>query len=61
MASVVFHAFEQFQKKKEIRLFKSANKKYKDGMQLRDFIYVKDAVEFVIYFLKNNNISGLFN
>ena len=30
-------------------------------MQLRDFIYVKDAVEFVIYFLKNNHISGLFN
>ena len=61
MASVVFHAFEQYQEKKEIRLFKSANKNYKDGMQLRDFIYVKDAVEFVIFFLKNHHISGLFN
>ncbi|MDA9642560.1 ADP-glyceromanno-heptose 6-epimerase [Nitrosomonadales bacterium] len=61
MASVVFHAFQQFQKEKEIRLFKSENPDYKDGMQLRDFIYVKDAVEYVIYFLKNNHISGLFN
>jgi ADP-L-glycero-D-manno-heptose 6-epimerase len=61
MASVVFHAFQQFQKEKEIRLFKSENPNYKDGMQLRDFIYVKDAVEYVMYFLKNNHISGLFN
>ena len=52
MASVVFHAFQQFQKEKEIRLFKSENPDYKDGMQLRDFIYVKDAVEYVMYFLK---------
>ena len=61
MASVVFHAFQQYQKENEIRLFKSENKNYKDGMQLRDFIYVKDAVECVIFFLKNNHISGLFN
>ena len=61
MASVVFHAFHQFQKEKEIKLFKSENQDYKDGMQLRDFIYVKDAVEYVMFFLKNNDISGLFN
>jgi len=61
MASVVFQAFQQFQKEKEIRLFKSENPDYKDGMQLRDFIYVKDAVEYVMYFLKNSHISGLFN
>lgn len=61
MASVVFHAFQQYQKEKEIRLFKSENRNYKDGMQLRDFIYVKDAVEYVMFFLKNNHVSGLFN
>ena len=53
--------FNQFQKEKEIKLFKSENQNYKDGMQLRDFIYVKDAVEYVMFFLKNNDISGLFN
>ena len=61
MASVVFHAFQQYQKENEIKLFKSGNKNYKDGMQLRDFIYVKDAVEYIIFFLKNSHISGLFN
>jgi ADP-L-glycero-D-manno-heptose 6-epimerase len=61
MASVVFHAFQQHQKENEIKLFKSGNKNYKDGMQLRDFIYVKDAVEYIVFFLKNSHISGLFN
>jgi len=61
MASVVFHAFNQFRNEGEIRLFKSEHPDYKDGLQLRDFIYVKDAVDCVMFFLKNNNISGLFN
>ena len=61
MASVVYHAFKQYQKEQEIRLFKSEHPDFDDGMQLRDFIYVKDAVECVIYLLKNRNISGLFN
>ncbi|MDG2252792.1 MAG: ADP-glyceromanno-heptose 6-epimerase [Methylophilaceae bacterium] len=61
MASVVYHAFKQYQKEQEIRLFKSEHSDYDDGMQLRDFIYVKDAVECVVYLLKNRNISGLFN
>jgi len=61
MASVVLHAFEQFKQAGQIKLFKSHRPDYNDGMQLRDFIYVKDAVKFVIFFLKNNNISGLYN
>ena len=61
MASVVLHAFEQFKQSGQIKLFKSHRPDYDDGMQLRDFIYVKDAVNFVMFFLKNNNISGLYN
>ena len=61
MASVVLHAFEQFKQSGQIKLFKSHRHDYNDGMQLRDFIYVKDAVNFVMFFLKNNNISGLYN
>ncbi len=30
-------------------------------MQVRDFIYVKDAVKIIIFFLNNNNFSGLYN
>ena len=61
MASVVYQAFKQYKKEQEIRLFKSDHPDFDDGMQLRDFIYVKDAVECVIYLLKNRNTSGLFN
>ncbi|MBT5572868.1 MAG: ADP-glyceromanno-heptose 6-epimerase [Nitrosomonadales bacterium] len=61
MASVVFHAFNQYKKNKQIKLFKSEHPSYEDGMQVRDFIYVKDAVEIIIFFLNNNNFSGLYN
>ena len=61
MASVVYQAFKQYKKKREIYLFKSEHPDFDDGMQLRDFIYVKDAVECVVYLLKNRNTSGLFN
>jgi ADP-L-glycero-D-manno-heptose 6-epimerase len=61
MASVVYHAFNQFKKDGEVRLFKSKNPEYKDGMQLRDFIYVKDAVRCIFHLLESTNKSGLYN
>ena len=61
MASVVFHAFNQFKETHQIKLFKSEHPSYADGMQVRDFIYVKDAVKIMIFFLNNNNFSGLYN
>ena len=61
MASVVFHAFNQYHENNQIKLFKSEHPSYADGMQVRDFIYVKDAVEIIIFFLNNNNLSGLYN
>ncbi|NVO20678.1 MAG: ADP-glyceromanno-heptose 6-epimerase [Bacteroidetes bacterium] len=61
MASVVFHAFNQVRETGMVRLFKSHREDFKDGMQLRDFIYVKDVVD-VLYFLMNTNpASGLYN
>ena len=61
MASVVFHSFNQFKETNQINLFKSEHPSYADGMQVRDFIYVKDAVKIIIFFLNNNNFSGLYN
>ena len=61
MASVAFQAFNQFKETNQIKLFKSEHPSYADGMQVRDFIYVKDAVKIVIFFLNNNNFSGLYN
>lgn len=61
MRSVVLKAFEQIEASGKIQLFKSYKKEYKDGEQLRDFLYVKDAVEMTLFFLKNKKIGGLFN
>lgn len=61
MASVVFHAFNQIQNYGKVKLFRSHRPEYKDGEQLRDFIYVKDVVQ-VIYFLFQHPVkSGIYN
>jgi ADP-L-glycero-D-manno-heptose 6-epimerase len=61
MRSVVHKAFEQIRDTGKVKLFKSMNPKFKDGEQLRDFIYVKDAVDMTLFFLDKPNINGLFN
>ena len=61
MASVVFHAFNQLKTEGEIRLFKSDRPDFKDGMQLRDFVYVKDAAAAVLHFLSHKKHSGIYN
>jgi len=61
MASVVLHAFNQIKNTGQVKLFKSHHPDYKDGMQLRDFVYVKDVVD-VMLFLKDQKVeSGLYN
>ncbi|MCX7610888.1 MAG: ADP-glyceromanno-heptose 6-epimerase [Ignavibacterium sp.] len=61
MRSVVHKAFEQVRDTGKVRLFKSLNPKYKDGEQMRDFIYVKDAVDMTLHFLENKDKNGLYN
>lgn len=61
MASVVFHAFHQIQKEGKVKLFRSHNPKYKDGEQLRDFIYVKDVTEVCLWLLKDRKHPGIYN
>lgn len=51
MASVAFHSFNQFKETGTVKLFKSHKNGYDDGMQLRDFVYVKDAAAVVVHFL----------
>ncbi|MDP1522168.1 ADP-glyceromanno-heptose 6-epimerase [Methylotenera sp.] len=52
MASVAFHSFNQFKDTGTVKLFKSHKEGYSDGMQLRDFVYVKDAAAAVVHFLE---------
>ena len=60
MRSVVLRCFEQITECGKMKLFKSYRPEYADGEQLRDFLYVKDAVK-MIWFLFNRQASGLFN
>jgi ADP-L-glycero-D-manno-heptose 6-epimerase len=52
MASVVFHAFNQIQKGGKVKLFRSHNPLYKDGEQLRDFIYIDDVVSVMYWMME---------
>jgi ADP-L-glycero-D-manno-heptose 6-epimerase len=61
MASVVFHAFHQINKTGRMKLFRSHHTDFEDGKQLRDFVYVKDVVDVLIYFMENKKQFGLYN
>ncbi len=61
MASVIFHSFHQVKKNGYVNLFRSHRPDFKDGQQLRDFIYVKDVLKVCAWFMDNNATSGLYN
>jgi ADP-L-glycero-D-manno-heptose 6-epimerase len=61
MASVIFHAFGQIKETGSVRLFRSHNPDYKDGEQLRDFIYVMDVVDVILFLMSTKPASGLYN
>jgi len=61
MRSLVLKAYEQISATGTLRLFKSHRPEYKDGEQLRDFIYVKDAAAMTLHFLQNRSANGIFN
>ncbi len=61
MKSVVAKAFYQIKESGVLRLFKSYHNNYKDGEQKRDFIYVKDVVDVIYYFIENPDKKGIFN
>lgn len=61
MASVIFHAYNQIQQHGKVKLFRSHNHKYKDGEQMRDFIYVADIVSICTWLMEKQPASGLYN
>lgn len=61
MASVVFHAYNQIKETGRIKLFKSHKADYQDGNQLRDFIYVKDVIDVIYFFIHHRKNSGIYN
>src|ERR1051325_2520196 len=61
MASVIWHAFNQIKATGKMKLFRSHNPDYRDGEQLRDFIYVKDVVEVCMFLMQTRKNSGIYN
>jgi len=52
MASVAYHTFNQFSQTGTMKLFKGTKAGVEDGMQMRDFVYVKDAASVVAHFMQ---------
>lgn len=61
MASMIFHAFNQYDEQGIVKLFTSHKEGYRDGEQLRDFVYIKDVVSVLRFFLENKTENGVFN
>ena len=67
MASVIFHSYNQIVENGFVKLFKSHKSEFKDGEQLRDFVYVKDVLKICFWFLacwqkdSQTFISGIYN
>ncbi|MDX9941001.1 MAG: ADP-glyceromanno-heptose 6-epimerase [Bacteroidales bacterium] len=61
MASVVYHTFNKIKESGKMDLFRSHHPDFKDGEQKRDFIYVKDVVNVLFYFMLHKDYPGIFN
>ncbi len=61
MASVIWHAYNQIFKTGKMKLFRSHNPDFKDGEQMRDFVYVKDVAEVCMFLMHHRKNSGIYN
>lgn len=61
MASVIYHAYRQITETGKARLFRSHNPEYRDGEQMRDFIYVADIISICTWLMEQQPASGLYN
>ena len=61
MASVIYHAFTQISETGGMKLFRSHHPDFGDGEQARDFIYVKDVVDVIMFLMERRPESGLYN
>ncbi len=61
MASVIMHAHRQIKATGRMKLFRSHNPEFKDGEQMRDFVYVRDVVEVCMFLMYSRKNSGIYN
>jgi len=61
MASVMWHSFHQIKATGKMKLFRSHNPDFKDGQQMRDFIFVQDVVNVCYYLMHLRKFPGIYN
>ena len=61
MASVAFKAYHQILKNHSLGLFKSHHNDYRDGEQMRDFVYVKDVTSWMHELMVKKPQNGIYN
>jgi ADP-L-glycero-D-manno-heptose 6-epimerase len=61
MASVIFHAYHQIKTSGKMKLFRSHKAEYTDGGQMRDFVYVKDVCNVIVFLMNHRKNSGIYN
>lgn len=61
MASVVWHSYNQVKETGQIKLFQSHKEGVADGEQARDFIWVGDVVNVILWFLDHPDVNGIYN
>ena len=61
MASVIFHTHKQITATGEMKLFRSHNPEFKDGEQMRDFVYVKDVASVCEFLMTQKPANGIYN
>lgn len=61
MASVILHSFNQIRTNGKMKLFRSHRPDFKDGEQMRDFVYVKDVTKVCYFLMRHRKDSGIYN
>ncbi len=61
MRSMVCKGYEQISSRGRLKLFQSHRDGWRDGEQERDFIYLQDALEMIIFIHRSPDLSGIFN
>ena len=61
MRSVILKAYKKVKEEGKMLLYKSYKEAYANGNQKRDFIYIKDAVDIVMFFFMHPQLAGIYN
>jgi ADP-L-glycero-D-manno-heptose 6-epimerase len=61
MASMVHHSYRQIVERGEVGLFQSTDPAFEDGGQLRDFVFVEDNIDHMLWLWRNPQVRGIFN